>query len=387
MDTKPQRNILVTSSPDILPFLRKELEELKYPARSSISSGVFITGDADDTMFLNLHLRTAHHVLLLLEEFNAGNPQELYQKLYRLPWEEIIPDDGYVCVYSNVETATITDGRYANLKCKDAIVDRLLARTGRRPDSGPARDRAVIYLHWKGHRAAVFLDSSGQTLARRGYRKIPFKAPMQENLASAVILSSIWNRGANFINPMCGSGTLAIEAALIALNRAPGMLRENFGFMHVKGFDRKTWQKLKKQALAMETQRIESRIIATDIDPSAIHAARRNAAEAGVERFIEFSVCDFAQSPIPPGNGVVVLNPEYGVRMGNSSALETLYSRIGDFFKKKCQGYTGYVFSGNLMLLKKVGLRTSRRLIFRSGGIDCRLHEYALYRGTEPTSA
>jgi len=144
---------------------------------------------------------------------------------------------------------------------------------------------------------------------------------------------------------------------------------------------------LKQQALAGESQRIEGRIIATDIDPSAVEAARRNAAAAGVERFIEFSVCDFAQTPIPSGIGVVILNPEYGVRMGKSSALETLYCRIGDFFKGKCQGYTGYVFSGNLKLLKKVGLRTNRRIIFRSGGIECRLHEYILYEGTKRTSA
>jgi putative N6-adenine-specific DNA methylase len=182
---------------------------------------------------------------------------------------------------------------------------------------------------------------------------------------------------------MCGSGTLAIEAALLALNHAPGLLRNNFGFMHLKGFDRKAWESLRLAARkAGQTSLPGGLIIATDHDPRAVETARRNAHAAGVESRISFKVCDFAETPIPQGDGIVLLNPEYGVRMGEESALEATYKRIGDFFKQKCQGYTGYMFTGNLELAKKQGLRTFRRMTFFNGDIECRLLGYQLYAGS-----
>ena len=209
---------------------------------------------------------------------------------------------------------------------------------------------------------------------------------MQETLAAAVILATGWTGQGNFINPMCGSGTLAIEAALMGRNRAPGIWRENFGFMHWKGFPRETWKKLHQEAIDREIPSSPSKIIATDIDPQAIRGAQRNARAAGVQRDIEFAVCDFAQTPIPPGDGVVVLNPEYGERMGNIQELESTYRRIGDFLKSKGVGYRGYIFTGNLKLAKKVGLRTRRRIPFFNGNIECRLLEYELYAGSRKSS-
>ena len=143
--------------------------------------------------------------------------------------------DGYFSVTSSVHNPAINDSRFANVRCKDAIVDRMKEKCGRRPDTGPDRNRIVIHLYWKGNIGQVFIDTSGEPLSRRGYRMIPLKAPMQETLAAAVVLATGWGRDGNFINPMCGSGTLAIEAALIALQRAPGLLRSNYGFMHLKG--------------------------------------------------------------------------------------------------------------------------------------------------------
>jgi 23S rRNA G2445 N2-methylase RlmL len=374
--------VFVASDRDATGCLVKELEELGFTADRVAPSGVFITVGGPDVLQLNLLLRTAHRVLLLLGEFTAEGPEELYAGVRTLPWEQIIPPDGYLCVYSNVENPAVKDGRYANLKCKDAIVDRMAEATGNRPDSGPERNQTVVYLYWKGRRASVYIDTSGRSLSRRGYRKLPLTAPMQETLAAAVILTTAWNPQTAFVNPMCGSGTLAIEAALLSLNRAPGLLRDNFGFMHVRGYDPDLWQALKERSSAGERGFPGGRIIASDIDPAAVDAARANAAAAGVEAHIEFHVCDFSLTPVPEGPGVVVLNPEYGVRMGEIPKLAPLYGRIGDFFKRRCQGYTGYVFSCNLKLLGSVGLRTSRRVPFHSGGMDCRLHEYRLYEGT-----
>jgi len=182
---------------------------------------------------------------------------------------------------------------------------------------------------------------------------------------------------------MCGSGTLAIEAALIALNRAPGLLRDNFGFMHLLGFDETGYRSIREKARRLSKKLPPGRILASDISPDAVDASRRNAATAGVEKIIEFSLCDFSQSPVPAGaGGVVVFNPEYGERLGERKKLEGVYEAIGDFFKKKCQGYRGYIFTGNLDLAKKVGLRTRRRTPFFNSNIECRLLEYELYAGS-----
>ncbi len=205
---------------------------------------------------------------------------------------------------------------------------------------------------------------------------------MQETLAAGVILAMGYDGSVPLVNPMCGSGTLAIEAALIASKRPPGLLRENFGFMHRKGFDSDTWQSMRRSARKIRTKSTIAPIIATDIDAGAIGAAGKNAETAGVHHMIRFDVCDFAETPIPPERGIVVINPEYGERLGVIAELEKTYRRMGDFFKQRCPGWTGYIFTGNLELAKKVGLRTSRRMEFFNAKIDCRLLKYELYEGT-----
>ncbi len=373
--------ILITCARGTPPFLRTELHSLGFPILSENLSGVETEGTPDQTRILNLAVRTGHRVLSLLKEFKAKNADDLYDELARLGWEELIPEDGYLCVTSSVENETIRDSRFASLKCKDAIVDRIKGKTGKRPDSGPDRDRSVVHLYWKEDRAAVYLDTSGEPLSRRGYRKIPLAAPMQETLAAAVVLATEWSGSSSFINPMCGSGTLAIEAALIGLKKAPGLLRSNFGFMHLKGFDEAGWNDLREQAKKESQKTMAARIIATDIDPAAVEAARKNAQTAGVEHLIEFRVCDFRDTELP-GSGIIVMNPPYGERMGEIVKLEELYKGIGDFFKQKCTGYTGYVFTGNPALAKKVSLKPKRSIPFFNSGIECRLLEYELYQGT-----
>ena len=261
-------------------------------------------------------------------------------------------------------------------------MDRIRERRGQRPDSGPEKDRVVVNLYWKGDVCSVYFDTSGEALCRRGYRNIPMTAPMQETLAAAVIMASGWKGAGNFINPMCGSGTLAIEAALIALNRASGLLRNNFGFMHLKGFNEHLWNDLRARAKREAKKTINCRIIAGDIKKEAIEAAKKNAATAGVDHLIEFSVCDYSETILPEGGGVVMLNPEYGERMGKLKELESVYKGVGDFIKQKCGGYTGYIFTGNFELAKKVGLKAKRRIPFFNGGIECRLLEYELYEGS-----
>jgi putative N6-adenine-specific DNA methylase len=381
-----KKRIIITCAKGIPPFLKEEVVSLGLPLISLGVASVETTGTLDDTMRLNLFVRTGHRVLFLLEEFKAQNPDELYSHLSRISWEDYIYEDGYLCVTSSVDNPMIKDSRYANLKSKDAIVDRIRKKCGRRPDSGPERKGAVIDLYWKEDLCQVYLDTSGEPLSRRGYRKIPLKAPMQETLAAAVVLAASWNGNGNFINPMCGSGTLAIEAAWMALNIPPGLLRSNYGFMHLKGFNESFWKDLLHKAKTRIQRSFGQKIIATDISPEAVQAAKLNAAAAGVENLIEFEVCDYSETPTPASGGVVIVNPEYGERLGTLKELEKTYKEIGDFFKKKCQGYRGYIFTGNLELAKKVGLKAKRRIPFFNSNIECRLLEYDLYEGTRKGS-
>ncbi len=362
--------------------MREELLQAGFPVLYETAAGIATEGTIDDTLRLNLLLRTGHRVLYLLKEFTAGDAEALYNSLSEIAWEEYIAEDGYICVTSSVDNPTIRDSRYANVKVKDAIVDRINAKRSQRPDSGPEQNRVVVNLYWKNEECSVYFDTSGEPLSRRGYRKIPMTAPMQETLAAAVILATGWQDKSNFINPMCGSGTLAIEAALIALNRPPGLLRNNYGFMHLKGFNESLWKHLRSQAKNESKKTLNCRIIATDIRKEAVEAARKNAATAGVEHLIEFAVCDYPETLIPDGGGIVILNPEYGERMGKIKELEKVYKGIGDFFKQKCRGYTGYIFTGNFDLTKKVGLRAKRRIPFFNGTIECRLLVYELYEGS-----
>ncbi len=382
----PEQNtrsrILITCAKGITPFLSEEVNRFGFPILSEQIAAVSTEGTLYDTYMLNLHLRTAHRILFLIGEFPAQDPDALYREVSAMPWERFIPRDEYLCVTSSVDNPTIRDTRFANVKCKDAIVDRIRDKTGYRPDSGPDRRGVVINLYWKGNSCSLYIDTSGESLSRRGYRKIPLKAPMQETLAAGVIMATGWDGKGHFINPMCGSGTLAIEAALLGLNKAPGLLRNDFGFMHSRGFNPQLWDDLRSKAKSTAKKAIPGRIIATDIRREAVEAARKSAATAGVEHLIDFGVCNYADTVILAGGGVVILNPEYGARMGQIKELENVYRGIGDFFKQKCTGYRGYIFTGNLDLAKKVGLRAKRRIQFFNGAIECRLLEYELYEGS-----
>lgn len=384
LDLKSQVHpLLIACAKGIPPYLKAELTALGFPIRAELEAGIETAGTLADAMRLNLLLHTGNRVLLELGRFTARHPDDLYHRIQTIPWETIIPDTGYFTVTSFVNTPAIRDSRFANVKVKDAIVDRFRAKTGSRPDSGNERSGVVVFLYWNQGDAKIYIDSSGESLSRRGYRKIPMAAPMAETLAAAVVNATGWTGEGHFVNPMCGSGTLAIEAALWAQGRPPGLLRSNYGFMHLKGFDDEAWQKIRQEARVLPKRKFTGRIIASDIRADAVEAARQNARTAGVEQLIEFAVCDFAETPLPEGGGVVLFNPEYGERLGDEEALEPVYRRIGDFFKQKCMGYTGYVFTGNMTLGKKVGLRSSRRILFFNANIECRLLAFTLYAGTK----
>ncbi len=374
--------IVITCGKEIPRILSRELTDLGYKIESENKLDVTITGTFEDCLFLNMHLRTAHRVLFLISAFKAYNPDKLYKNIKAIPWEKYLHPDGYISISSYVHNEHIRDTRFANLRVKDGIADRMTSKMGRRPDSGPDRNRAVLFLHWVDDKAAIYFDTSGETIAKHNYRKMPYAAPLMESLASAIILSTKWRGEGHFINPMCGSGTLAIEAALMGLNIAPGLSRANFGFMHLKMYNGDTWKKIKLEAHKKIKNRLGGKIVATDISSKALNAAATNARTAEVEDLIHFEKADFSKTTIPEGDGIVILNPAYGERIGDTEQLIPVYSGIGDFFKNRCSGKTGYIFTGNAELGKKVGLRTRRKIPFYNAKIECRLLEYELYAGS-----
>lgn len=414
-------NIVVACARGLAPYAAQELTQLGYTIIDASETMVTLRGTLLDAMRLNLWLRSAHRVLWPLVATRGRNLDELYAVVKNIAWEEWLDPAGYFTVNTAVWNESVRDTRMPSLRTKDAIADRMREVCGRRPDAGPEFTGAAVFVYWRENELRIYLDTTGEPLSKRGYRKLPGKAPMQETLAAACVLATGWDGTTPFVVPMCGSGTPAIEAALIARRRAPGIFRDRYTFMGLKGYrdtegtegekrsERFDEQEARSAANASsvpssQTQRplcphsrflalrAEARkgerteglppIIATDIDPQAVEIAKQNAEAAGVLEDIAFDVCDFAYTQVPVKPGVMFLNPEYGARMGDAATLEPLYFRIGDFFKQRCSGWRGFVFTGNMDLSRKIGLRSASRKIFFNGPIECRLVGFEMYEGT-----
>jgi len=406
--------IIISCAKALSPWTEIEVRALGYEPIETTENTVVVRGAMRDVMRLNLFLRTAHRVLVPLLRTRCRNIRDLYEAVKSIDWENLLDADGYFSVSSIVHNFTIRDTRLPSLYTKDAIADRMREKCQRRPDSGGENRGAAVFVYWEKDEMIVYLDTSGEPLSKRGYRKIPGSAPMQETLAAACIMGLEWNRKTPFLSPMCGSGTPAIEAAMMAMNKAPGSLKGHFAFQSIKGYTRiissesaptvaprqragaspeQLWKELVLKAKQEEITEGLPPIIATDISPEAVENAHSNAIAAGVAPYITFKACDFAESPIPVGKmeqergngeqgtekslGCVFFNPEYGIRLGDPVELGPVYERIGTFMNEKCRGWTGGLITGNPDLAKLVNLYYRNRIQFFNGPIDCRLFVYA----------
>ena len=382
-----KRKTRVTCAPSLAPYLKQELEDLGFACLSMDKTGVEIEATTEDAMLLNLRLRTAFHVLQRFADINCRNADELYSEAKRLPWDRVIDAEGYVSVTSNVRNETITNSMFPNMRLKDAICDKLIATVGKRPDSGSNIDGMVVHMHWVENKARIYLNMTGRKLSDRGYRKMPCMAPMRETIAAGVLMEMQYDGSKPLVVPMCGSGTLAIEAALIAKHRAPGLLRSNYACNSFLNADKDAWFSQRSSAKKLAVQQNPAQIIASDIDEEAMEATRKNAVTAGVDHLIDFHQCDFAETPMPEECGDVVLHGEYGVRLGEEEELLPTYKRIGDYLKTNCAGWTGYVFTSGKPLIGAIRLKVSKRTPFTNAEIDCRLLKYELYKGSKVTEA
>ncbi|MCX7929169.1 MAG: class I SAM-dependent RNA methyltransferase [Chlorobi bacterium] len=383
MTPVPSYRYIVTCAKGSAPYVSAEIQELGYTAAERSATAVEVYGDAHALYRLNLWLRCAHRVLLFLWEGEAATAADLYQWAVGLSWESHIDPTSVITVTASVRNQTIRNSLYACQKLKDAIADRMRRYCGRRPNSNSSRQGTVIFLHWRDNHVSVWLDSSGIPLSKRGYRQHTTRAPLSEALAATIMRASGWNPSVPLIVPMCGSGTFAIEAAMMARNIAPALYRPSFAFQWWRGFQVDVWNTLREEARSMciETKTV---ILACDNERAALNSARANAQAAHVERSIEFRFCDFRCLTLPPPPAFVIANPPYGIRIGEESDLPALYRELGDWLKHSCAGMKGFILT-TPDNAKFIGLRPKRRVQLFNADIECRLLEYELYRGTKKT--
>ncbi len=372
-------HFFATTAKGIEAVLAGELDKLGFEGISIEKGGVRFSGDQVTCYRANLWLRTAQRILVPLAEFHCDSPQHLYDGVRSVDWRRYLNPDMTLAVDCNVRDSSITHSGFAALKTKDAVVDAIREHYGRRPNVNTRDPDLRVNVHIARNHCAVSLDSSGQSLDKRGYRLDAENAPIRETLAAALIELSGWDGTVPLVDPMCGSGTIPIEAALKATNRAPGLKRAMYGFQRWPSFNGKVWNQLLQEAEEKASQEISSSISGFDISRAAIDKARKNACRAGVEKFVVFTKGDMLEMSPPTGPGIILFNPPYGVRLGETEPLKILYKGIGDALKRHCRGYTAYVFCGNPDLAKWIGLKAARRTVLFNGPIECRLLKFELY--------
>ena len=346
----------------------------------SVGAGsVSFSGDMAICYRANLWLRSANRVVLLLSEFPAPTPAALYEGASGIPWEELFSPDRTIAVDATVRDSGITHSHFAAQKTKDAVVDRFRETVGRRPDVDAKSPEVRIVVRIVRDECAVSLDTSGESLNRRGYRANPSEASLKETLAAGLLLLAGWQGDEPLIDPACGAGTIPIEAALIAGNVAPGSLGRGFGFQRLHGFDRKRWEALLTEAREAARHPVPVRIEGSDIAPAAVAGAIKNAVAAKINERVLFNARSLRNFDPGEGPGTILSNPPYGVRLPGGEEVEAFYREMGEALKKRCRGWTAYLLSGNSAVTRFLGLKASRKFPVMNGPIDCRLLKYELY--------
>ncbi len=380
MDIHKASTIVITCGRGLTNLLRREVRGLGFSVESWHDMGLEIKGSLYDCWRLNLSLRTASAVLYLLKDFGCRDVDEFYEGVLSVEWEGVLSVEESVCIVPHIDTPAMDSDKSAGMVARDAILNRVREKTGRRVGTVSNRDHLVVNLYWKDDRCRLFLNTSGQRLSKRGYSKESNSATIEGALAAGAILTTGYSGRLPFVVPMCGDGTFAIEAALIAAGRGPGLLRNNFGFMHIKDFDAQAWKQLRKETRKSNSRQSSAApIIATDSDQQTIEEARKNARTAGVEHLIEFSVCDLAETPVPAERGIIIAGPEWGREDSEQRAVKRTYKKIHDLFKQKCAGYAAYLFTDKPSATKKVALVSDKCVLLFNGATKCQLLRYQIY--------
>ena len=371
-------NYFATVSRGLEATAARELEDLGAQNIRPDFTGVHFQGDQKTLYKANLWTRTTFRILMSIARIKSFNGDELYRNVQKLDWDEYLTPDMTLAVTCTGKNKHLNHTHFTALQIKNAITDWQKRRGGKRSSVDTGNPDLLINAHIEDRHCLLSLDSSGSSLHRRGYRPAIGAAPMKETLAAGLLALAEWTPDLAFLDPMCGSGTLPIEATLKALNIAPGLYRE-FGFQRWLDYDAQLWQSLIQEATIQQKHQIDVPIVGSDRDLQVIRQAYVNAENSGLEDYLKFARQEVASIEPPAERGVLICNPPYGIRLGNESELGDLYQLLGDIFKQRFTGWTAYIFTGSTKLAKRVGLRTSKRIKLYNGAIPCTLLKYELY--------
>jgi putative N6-adenine-specific DNA methylase len=363
------------------PVLADELRALGATSVRELKRAVSFDGDIRMLYRANYELRTALRILVPIHSFPAYNERNYYEAIREIDWSEFMRVDDTLAVDAVTQGEIFRHSQYVGLLTKDAIVDQFRDRYGRRPSVNTISPTLRINVHVQGTHCDISLDSSGDSLHRRGYRRDTVEAPLNEVLAAGMILLSGWNGKGVFADPMCGSGTLPIEAAMIATATPPQQKRESFGFSRWPDFNRKMWEQVKKEADG-KIQPFEFQIFASDKDVRARNATAINVMSTGLENIIQVEKMPFEKLLPPAEKGTLIANPPYDERL-KMEDIAAFYKSIGDRLKQHWAGWDAWLISSNRDALKSIGLRTSKKITLFNGALECSFQKFELYEGTK----
>ncbi|MFC1593458.1 class I SAM-dependent RNA methyltransferase [Candidatus Neomarinimicrobiota bacterium] len=363
---------------DIKDIAEAELLELGAVETSHSYRGMYFNADPESLYRINLHSRLINRVLAPLKTFDCHSDNYLYQVGQQIHWEDFLNPEQTLAVFASVTQSNINHSKFAALRLKDAIVDYFRERDGKRPSIDTRNPDLWLNLYIEKNVAIISVDTSGGSLHRRGYRLESTQAPMNETLAASIIRYTKWDGQTPIYDPLCGSGTLLCEAYLAATKTPSANLRSKFGFERLPDFDVELWAKVKKDAENIIKPISKNLIQGSDIDSKVVAIAKKNSAVIDSDSQIEIIQKDMFEIE-KLENTTIVCNPPYGIRMEKMKDLSIFYKDIGDFLKQRCTNSTAFIYFGDRKYIKQIGLRSSKKWILSSGGLDGRLVKYVMY--------
>ena len=381
IESKNSFSLVATTLFGLEEILAGELKALGAENITVYKRAVGFNGDKRLIYAANLWCRTALRILMPIREFDVNNEQDLYNKISLINWQEYLDVKGTLAIDAVVNNSDLTHSKFVAQKTKDAIADQFRNKFGERPSVDLDNPSLRINIHIDKNHCTVALDSSGIPLFKRGYRQATGDAPINEVLAAGLILLSGWQKDCDFIDPMCGSGTMLIEAAMIANNIAPGNYRKMYGFMKWKDYDSALWTEILKDSYLQQTE-FENEIYGSDISSRAIEIAKENIKAAGFHKDITLQVCAFDQSHPASKKGIIISNPPYGERLQQDDII-AFYKTIGDTLKKNYTGHSAWVISSDIEALKFIGLHPSRKIKIFNGQLECKFVRFDVYEGSK----
>ena len=374
-------HFFATAPRGLEPLLAGELSGLGAKSVAAVPGGVAFSGDWQTCYRANLWSRLASRILWRVAEFDYASEDDLHEAARKVDWMRYFTVEHTLRVNVSAQKSPLTSLDFATLRIKDAVCDRFREARGSRPNVDRANPDVRVHAFLESARGAFYLDTSGEPLFKRGWRASAGEAPLRENLAAGIVLLSGWKPEEPLLDPMCGGGTLLVEAAAMARGRAPGANRR-FGFEKLKVFSASIWEKEKRESLKPRNPPQTLQIFGSDSDPRVLGDARRNIAAAGVDRWVKLEQADILERPAPAPSGVMIANPPYGERIGSREELAEFYPKLGSALKKNYPGWRCHFFTADMRLPKLVRLQPSRRVPLYNGALECRLFEFAIVAGS-----